>query len=284
MKSINLTYISDNGTSFPLVASEMYLKTASFHEYSWIPEPIKYAYGDLLKAFTKEAIKYKCVLAFAGSQTVRERNIEKIHDAWEHDIMLQKPGKLVWNDYYIECYFISSKVYSNNSNTRTLNDCTIYCPYPFWIKETKYEIHATGVGKIIDGIDVPFDYPFDLGVEGDKRVINFDASIPLDYRLVFHGAIVNPSININGHTYEVNVTVPQNSQLVISSIEKNDREKSVMLQYPSGATTSALYARNRKSYIFEPITPKNGQIIINTVRNMDFDLYLIERRSEPKWT
>lgn len=282
--SINLTYISDNGTSFPLVAQSMYIKEGSFHEYSWNPEAVAYKLGDLLKIFTKDAQQYSCTLAFAGSQSEKERNIEAIHDAWEHDIMLQKPGRLVWNDYSIECYFIQSKTYSNKSNTRTLNDCTIYCPYPFWIKETKYEIHATGADQIIDGLDFSFDLPCDFGVSGYRRVITFDGSIPLDFRLVFYGVISTPSININGHLYEVQVTVPQNSTLTISSIEKNDRQKGVVLKYPSGTETSVLYARNRQSYIFEPITPQNGQIIITTAQTMDFDLYIVEKRSEPKWT
>lgn len=282
--SINLTYISDNGQSFPLVAEQMYIKEGSFHEYSWNPEAVAYKLGDLLKIFTKDAQQYSCKLAFSGSQAVREQNIERIHDAWEHDIMLQKTGKLVWNDYSIECYFIQSKTYSNSSNTRTLNDCTIYCPYPFWIKETKYEIHATGADEIIDGLDFPFDLPCDLGVSGYRKVISFDGSIPLDFRLVFYGVITTPSININGHLYEVQVTVPQNSTLTISSIEKNDRQKGVVLKYPSGTETSVLYARNRQSYIFEPITPQNGQIIITTAQTMDFDLYIVEKRSEPKWT
>lgn len=282
--SINLTYISDNGQSFPLVAEQMYIKEGSFHEYSWNPEAVAYKLGDLLKIFTKDAQQYSCTLAFSGSQAVREQNIERIHDAWEHDIMLQKTGKLVWNDYSIECYFIQSKTYSNSSNTRTLNDCTIYCPYPFWIKETKYEIHATGADEIIDGLDFPFDLPCDLGVSGYRKVISFDGSIPLDFRLVFYGVITTPSININGHLYEVQVTVPQSSTLTISSIEKNDRQKGVVLKYPSGTETSVLYARNRQSYIFEPITPQNGQIIITTAQTMDFDLYIVEKRSEPKWT
>jgi len=282
--NINLTYISDNGISFPLVAESMYIKEGSFHEYAWNPETVKYKLGDLLKIFTKDAQQYSCTLAFSGAQSARESSIEAIHDAWEHDIMLQKPGKLVWNNYSIECYFIQSKTYSNKSNTRTLNDVTIYCPYPFWTKETKYEIHATGADQIIDGLDFPFDLPCDLGVSGYRRVITFDTSIPLDFRLVFYGVITTPSININGHLYEVQVTVPQNSTLTISSIEKNDREKGVVMTYPSGTQTSVLYARNRDSYIFEPITPKNGQIIITTAQTMDFDLYLVEKRSEPKWT
>ena len=70
---------------------------------------------------------------------------------------------------------------------------------------------------------------------------------------------------------------------MISSIEKNDREKAVFLTYPSGATQSVLYARNRESYIFEPIQG-SGQIIVSSSQNVNFDLYLIEKRSEPKWT
>lgn len=282
--NLNLTYISDNGVSFPLVAQSMYIKTGSFHEYSWNPEAVAYKFGDLLKIFTKDAQQYSCTLAFSGAQLDRERNIELIHDAWEHDIMLQKPGKLVWNDYSIECYFIASKTYSNSSNTRTLNDVTIYCPYPFWIKETKYEIHATGASSIVDGLDFPFDLPCDLGVSGYRRIIPINASIPLDFKLVFYGVTTNPSITINGHLYEINITVPQNTVLTISSIEMNDREKGAILSYPSGVETSVLYARNRDSYIFEPITPQNGQIIVSTTQTIDFDLYIIEKRSEPKWT
>lgn len=282
--SINFTYISDNGVSFPLVAESMYIKKGSFHDYSWNPESVSYKYGDLLKIFTKDAQQYKCTLAFSGSQSVREANITTIHDAWEHDIMTQKTGKLIWNDYSIECYFIQSKTYSNNSNTRTLNDVTIYCPYPFWIKESKYEIQTSGSSSIIDGLDFPFDLPCDLGVSGYRRVIDFDTTIPLDFRLVIYGETSNPGLYINGHLYQVDITVPAGSVLTISSIEKNDREKAVTLTYPSGAVSSVLYARNRDSYIFEPIMANDGKIIVSTVQEMRFDLYIIEKRSEPKWT
>jgi hypothetical protein len=76
--------------------------------------------------------------------------------------------------------------------------------------------------------------------------------------------------------------VPQNCTLTISSIEKNDREKAVFLTYPSGNTVSALYARDRDSYIFEPIKG-SGNVTVSSTQEMKFDLYLIEKRSEPKW-
>jgi len=284
MKEINLIYTSDNGISFPLVAEGMYLKDASFHEYEYTPEKVSYKYGDLLKLFTKDAIKYKVKLAFSGSETERQRNIEKIHDAWEHDIITQKAGKLTWNGYEIDCYFITSKVYPNDSNTRTMNDVVIYCPYPFWLRETLYQIQTTGEGSVIDGLDFPFDLPCDLGFGGYRKVIPFETTVPLDFRMVIYGEAIDPSIYINGHLYEANITVPANGKLTISSVEKNDREKAMILTYPSGTEASVLYSRNRESYIFEPIIPKNGQVIVSSGQTLTIDLYLVEKRSEPKWT
>jgi hypothetical protein len=215
----------------------------------------------------------------------RMNKLNAFHDATEHDIMLMQSGKLTVDGYTIECYVIASDTTAPTDEAlESTNDVQIYCPYPFWLKENKYEIQATGADQIIDGLDFPFDLPCDLGVSGYRKVINFDASIPLDFRMVFYGVLTNPAIYINGHLYEVNVTIPQNSTLTISSIEKNDREKAVVLTYPSGTKTSVLYARNRSSYIFEPIKPQNGQIIVSTAQSMNFDLYLIEKRSEPKWT
>lgn len=279
-------YTNSAGVSFNLLdIHNVKLKTAQLHKYEWKANGTAYKYGELLQTFTKDVQIFDANFKVFGSALQRMAKLNAFHDATEHDIMLMKPGKLIVDGYTIECYVVSSDTTaSNDQSLESTNEVQIYCPYPFWLKETKYEIHATGADQIIDGLDFPFDLPCDLGVAGYRKVIAFDASIPLDFRLVFYGVITRPAININGHLYEVQVTVPQNSTLTISSIEKNDREKGVVLQYPSGTKTSVLYARNRESYIFEPITPKNGQIIITTAQTMDFDLYLIEKRSEPKWT
>ena len=89
MSEINLIYTSDNGNEFPLKAESMYLKEASLHEYEYTPEKVSYKYGDLLKLFTKNAIKYKAKLAFSGSETEKQRNIEKIHATEKNTIQLQ---------------------------------------------------------------------------------------------------------------------------------------------------------------------------------------------------
>jgi hypothetical protein len=279
-------YTNSAGVSFNLLdIQNVKLKTAQLHKYEWKANGTAYKYGELLQTFTKDVQIFDAKFKVFGNARERMAKLNTFHDATEHDIMLMQSGKLIVDGYTIECYVIASDTAAPTDEAlESTNDVQIYCPYPFWLKENKYEIQATGADQIIDGLDFPFDLPCDLGVSGYRRVIPFDASIPLDFRLVFYGVLTNPAIYINGHLYEVNVTVPHNSTLTISSIEKNDREKAVVLTYPSGTQTSVLYARNRESYIFEPIKPQNGQVIVSTAQSMNFDLYLIEKRSEPKWT
>lgn len=279
-------YTNSAGVSFNLLdIQNVKLKTAQLHKYEWKANGTAYKYGELLQTFTKDVQIFDAKFKVFGNARERMAKLNAFHDATEHDIMLMQSGKLIVDGYTIECYVIASDTAAPTDEAlESTNDVQIYCPYPFWLKENKYEIQATDADQIIDGPDFPFDLPCDLGVSGYRRVIPFDASIPLDFRLVFYGVLTNPAIYINGHLYEVNVTVPQNSTLTISSIEKNDREKAVVLTYPSGTQISVLYARNRDSYIFEPIKPQNGQVIVSTAQSMNFDLYLIEKRSEPKWT
>ena len=277
-------YTNSAGASFNLLDFQnVKLKDAQLHKYSWNAEAVKYKFGELLQTFTKDAQVFSAKFKVFGSAAERREKLNTFHDATEHDIMLTQPGTLTVDGYTIECYVIESDTTApENQELETTNDVTIYCPFPFWLKETKYEIESSGTDMVVDGLDFPFDLPCDLGVAGYRKVIPFNTTIPLDFRIVVYGVVTDPSIYINGHLYKVNVTVPQNSTLTISSIEKNDREKGVFITYPSGNTTSVLYARDRNSYIFEPIKG-SGNIVVSSTQAMKFDLYIIEKRSEPKW-
>lgn len=278
-------YTNSAGISFNLLDfSMMKLKEAQLHKYAWTAEGVKYKFGELLQTFTKDAQVYSATFYVYGSESERMAKLNAFHDATEHDVMLTQSGTLEVDGYTIECYIIESDTIAPEDQSGiTTNEVSIYCPFPFWLKETKYEIEAAGTSQVVDGLDFPFDLPCDLGVGGYRKVITFDVTIPLDFRMVVYGECTNPSIYINGHLYEVDVTVPSLATLTISSIEKNDREKSVYLTYPSGSRQSVLYARNRDSYIFEPIVG-TGTIVVSSSQNLKFDLYLIEKRSEPKWT
>lgn len=275
-------YTNSAGVSFNLLDfSGMKLKTAKFHSFKWNANATAFKYGDLLKGFTKDAVEYEAEFKVFGSESERIEKLNDFHDATEHDIFLQTPGTLTIDGYYIECYITMSETEApEDQRLSTTNIITFYCPYPFWLKETKYSLSMSG-SALIDAANFPLNLPLNLGVSGFKRTITVDSSIPYEFRLEINGAITNPSLTINGHIYEVGVTVPTNATLVISSIERRNIEKCIYLSYPSGNTVNVFNKRNKDSYIFEPIT--GPTIIISSAQEITFDLYLIERRSEPKW-
>ncbi len=282
--SHTITYVNSDGVTFNLrEIGGLRLKSASFHKYAWNNEATEFKYGELLKTFTKSAQMYQLEFAVEGTPEERKEILNDFHDATEHDIMLEQEGQLIIDDYYTSCYIIDSDTQApDNQSNRTTNIVTAYCPYPFWLKETQYSITSTGEDSLIDAIDFPFDLATDLGVTGFVQSITVDTTIPLDFRMEIAGPVTNPTINVNGHIYEVDVVVGTGSTLVISSLEKNDSEKAVKIVYPSGNSISVFNYRNRDSYIFEPIVGED--ISISCEQNMSFDLYLIERRSEVPWT
>ena len=105
---VDITYVSSNGVAFPLVATNFYIKDASIHEYEWNPEVTKFRYGDFVKMFTKESLKYDVTLAFNGSLSQKEGMLKEFHDEIERDIMTENAGKLTYNGYEISCFFINS--------------------------------------------------------------------------------------------------------------------------------------------------------------------------------
>ncbi|WP_051205644.1 hypothetical protein [Butyrivibrio sp. FC2001] len=278
-------YINSEGKTFMLsnTDSVVRLKKGNFHKYSWTPETVEYKYGDQVQDFTKSAISYELTFAVKGNPIERKQRIQDLHNAAEHDIMVNKRGKLMFGEYAIECFLISSDTQPDDEkDTETVNTVTAYCPYPFWMRETMYSFQSHGMAGLIDAYDYPFDYgSVDYGIAGYRANTGMDATVPLEFRLVIYGPIKDPCIRINGHKYEVLVDVAENCILTISSLEKSDQEKSCILTYPSGKSMSVLHARNRDSYIFQPIT--SGDVVVYSEQEVSFDLIIIERRSEPLW-
>ena len=132
LNTANVVYEDSRGNSFDLMVKDtMRIKTASFHEYEWTKEVTDKRFGERLRAWGKDAKQYPVTILFEGSN--REELLNTFHDALEYDLINMSPGTLHWNDYYIECYGISSKTYpDSNDKLATANDVVFYCPSPWW--------------------------------------------------------------------------------------------------------------------------------------------------------
>ncbi len=132
----------------------------------------------------------------------------------------------------------------------------------------------SGIGG---GTDYPYDYAYDYALSLKGRQIMCDAVGSSAFRLLIYGEAVNPSVVINGHVYAVNGTVRRGETLLIDSMNKT-----ITLTTAAGGKINWFDKRGRESYIFRPIAP--GQNTVTWLGAFGFDLTVIEKRSEPKWT
>lgn len=136
---------------------------------------------------------------------------------------------------------------------------------------------ATGFAYSEKSKGYPFDYSYDYAVAVNGRIINCDSVGNNEFRLLIYGQAVNPSISIGGHTYAINGEIDAGETLLIDSISKT-----ITLTTKTGSNINWYDKRNRDSYIFEPIKPGNNSVLWSGA--FGFDLTVIEKRSEPRWT
>jgi hypothetical protein len=148
---------------------------------------------------------------------------------------------------------------------------------PYWVKETSASFNYGSNGTAGKNLDYNRDFPYDYAsnmLGTDLNNTNFVAS---NFRINIFGACESPCVTINGHAYEVDVSVAANEYLTIDSTDKT-----VILTHSDGTIENCFNLRNRDSYIFEKIP--SGISMVASNATFKFDVVLLEERGEPKWT
>ena len=127
------------------------------------------------------------------------------------------------------------------------------------------------------GFGYLYDYPYDYAVAHISRNIVCDSVESSDFKIVIYGEAVNPSVVIGGHIYAINGTVGKGETLLIDSISRK-----ITLVTAQGQQINWFDKRARENYIFERIPA--GKVSVSWPGDFSFDLTVIEKRSEPKWT
>lgn len=127
------------------------------------------------------------------------------------------------------------------------------------------------------GADHPYDYGYDYAISVNGRMIQCDSVGKNEFRVLIYGPAANPNITIGGHKYAINGTIAEGESLLIDSISKT-----IMLTTATGTKVNWFDKRVRDSYIFEPIPAGNHAVLWSGA--FGFDLTVIEKRSEPRWT
>ena len=256
------------------------IKNAKLHSYSWNVIERKHRFGAAVRDFKKDAIEYKIELRISGTDN-RKKEIENIlFEAFERDINTKRPGKLLDDDYYIECYITASET-SPDEYFGLKKTITAYCPYPFWIKETTYQYfpeppEAVKYTELEEGIMFP-EFPFDFCTETGEEVLINPSFNDSNFIMTIYGFAENPQLNIAGHPYKVEATINEGEQLVINSLTHTVQKIGRL-----GEITNLYNARGKIYSVFKKIPP--GTNTLQWSGGFGIDIILFDERSEPKWS
>lgn len=200
----------------------------------------------------------------------------RLFEICEKDVLTKKHGRIIIGDYYLKCFVTaSSKSSYLQSRKHTEIAMTVTTDYPYWIKETR-----NSFGNNEENTDLYLDFNTDFAYDYTSNMLgkqlNNAGITPANFKIMIYGPCINPSINIGGHTYSVNVSLAKNEYLTIDSITKK-----IILKHTDGSETNCFNLRNRESYIFEKIPV--GTNLVSITGDFKFDVTLLEERSEPKW-
>ena len=271
-----LTYTNSKGDTFDLLSNGLRVKDGNFHNYAWQPQTVSALLGESVKGFGKKALHYSTTLAFRGSDQQRRADLNAFRAATETDIISMTPGKLQWQEDYIQCYIVASSTYpSDDTPTMTLDEVDIYAPYPFWFRDVKKSFFGqTASGTFLD-------YPYDYDYDYYQGVIGYDIFIsghyaPSEFTMMIYGAAVNPMITIGGQVYGIYDT------LAAGDYAEIDSRSHTVTKYASGGTKTNIFdLRTKAASIFNRMPA--GDFGVSWSGAFGFDIILHEERSEPEW-
>lgn len=274
--NVNLQYVASSGNVYNLKSDGIRTKKANYHKWNWGVNGTTLQYGIRVSDFNRKPATYETELIFTGSYNMRKTICESLHEDFELDVRKKTMGKIIWGDYYIDCYITASSTYPDTNDVYTDNEITIYAPYPFWVHE---ETKSFSPQEEIQGqtfLDYPYGYKYDYYfIPGFMDWIR-DFPFESEFKMVIYGPCANPQVTINGYLYKVFDTLGDNEYIVIDS-----RSNTVFKYTSSNLKINIFDQRNKQQSVFKQIPGEN--LTLNWPGNFGFDLTLFEERSEPRW-
>lgn len=263
------------GQRFEGLPNGVYLNSSDLRNYSWGFESINNRISRFYRGVTSRKIP---LVVYCKSGDEADSVMNRLHELAEADIVAKIPGKIFVGDYYTSGYITASKKSNYLIRRKYCNiELTLTSEDPSWYLEHTHPFFPGTESGFVGGFDYPFDYSYDYALSMNGRKIVCDSVGSSAFRLLIYGEATNPAVVINGHTYTVNGTIAKGETLLIDSLNKT-----IILTTASGKKINWFDKRGREEYIFEPLPA--GQSTITWTGEFGFDLTVVAKRSEPKWT
>ena len=272
----NFIFENHLGQKFIGLSNGVYANSNELRNYSWDYETI----NNRISRFYHKVKKRKIPLVVhckTDDEAMAVR--DKLMELAEADIDAKSPGKVFVGDYYTMGYITQSKKSNYLVLERHCNiELTLTSDDPAWYCEQTHTFFPDSGNEMgLGGRDYPYDYKYDYAHSFSGRSIFCGAVGSNAFRLLIYGEAINPTIIIGGHVYKINGAVAKGETLLIDSVNKT-----ITLTTATGSKANWFSKRGRESYMFEPIPAGQNGVVWSGA--FGFDLTLIEKRSEPRWT
>lgn len=254
----------------------MMLADTDLFDYEW---EISQSQGIYTSSKSLDAKSLK-VSVSGGSKENYHKNLDNIFSIFEKDILLDTPGRLYINGFFMFC-FINAKTNSSKFITRfpTTIEFSVMPTDDGWFLEIEKDFSANNEDWVSLYLDFPFDFPFEFYLTqvhtGNISVQSFAKIFPI---LTIHGRAENPSVQIADKIYGINVTLAENEDLVI------DAYNSEFKVISDSSTDKNVFSLRQNNDMLDGFITNAGEYKIYWDGDFDFSLKLICKRGEPSWT
>ncbi|MGI6634177.1 MAG: hypothetical protein ACOX7B_03275 [Christensenellales bacterium] len=207
------------------------------------------------------------------------KNAEALLALTEPDILNNTPGKLYVGDDYLICFLaVASAVnYYSKRGGWVSKELTILVSEPFWRSEYIYR-YVMGAAEAGQGSKrYTHREPYRYIASTASGIITNHHYAPSPMIITIYNEAANPAITIGKNIYQVNASIGNTQRIIIDQLRRTIESVS-----PNGDITNLFDYRNKANDIFAPIQPGSHNIIFDGT--FDFDVTVVEQRSEPPWT
>lgn len=272
-----LKYRNHLGEVFEFGKDGIYVNTSDLHDYEWQVN----TKGSKISSFsygTQTRTLPVIIICANAEEGIAARN--RLFEVCEKDVLAFQQGEIILGGYSFRCFVTkaSKKDYLVAGRYMTA-DLTLTSDHPVWTKETAFTFSpVTATETASEYLDYQgLDFPYDYFSTFTAQSLSNDSFADANFKLRVFGACSNPSVTIGGHTYQVDCTLEAGQYLTVDSLNKK-----IYITNNDGSAVNAFNLRNRESYIFQKIAAGNNTV--SSSGNFNFDVILVEERSEPKWT
>lgn len=273
-----IKYVNAKGREITLNRGDYLISVNDLRDFEWVTTTTNRPSGFGGRVIFSRPVQSKTItIGVRGGNSFRE-NAEALLALTEPDILGNTPGRLYIDNNYLICYLaVASTVqfYSRRGNWVS-KELTILVPEPFWRSEFTYR-YVMGSVEAGEG-SKRYDHrePYRYIASASSGIIRNDHYAPSPMVITIYDEATNPTITIGGNIYQVNATIGNTQRIIIDQLRRTIEAIS-----PSGAVTNLFDYRNKDNDIFTPIQPGIHNIIFDGT--FDFDVTVIEQRSEPPW-